>query len=147
MAKTYGEDLRGRVIAAVVGGMSRRAAAARFDVGVSTAIVWVRAFFDEGRRTAKPKGGDKHSHRIEAHRDTILGAIVAKPDVTLDELVALLKQVHGASFARSSVHRFCVRHRLTLKKRRRMRPSRTARMWPAAGRLGSTPNLTLIPSS
>ena len=34
MAKAYGEDLRGRVIAAVVAdGMSRRAAAARFEVG------------------------------------------------------------------------------------------------------------------
>jgi transposase len=41
MAKAYGEDLRGRVIAAVAGGMSRRAAAARFEVGVTTAIMWV----------------------------------------------------------------------------------------------------------
>ena len=37
MAKTYGEDLRGRVIAEVEGGMSRRAAAERFKVGVATA--------------------------------------------------------------------------------------------------------------
>ena len=36
MAKRYGEDLRRRVIAAVVGGMSRRAAAARFEVGVTS---------------------------------------------------------------------------------------------------------------
>lgn len=55
MAKTYGEELRCRVIAAVAGGMSRRAAAARFQVGVTTAITWVQAWFEEGRSTAKPK--------------------------------------------------------------------------------------------
>jgi transposase len=53
MAKTYGEDLRGRVIAAVDGGMSRRAAAERFKVGVSTAINWVRAWREDGRSVAK----------------------------------------------------------------------------------------------
>lgn len=145
MAKTYGEDLRGRVIAAVAGGMSRRAAAARFEVGVSTAILWVRALFEEGRRTAKPKGGDTHSHRIEAHAHAVLGAVAAKPDVTLAELAAMLAQEHGASFAPSTVHRFCVRHRLTLKKRRRTRPSSSARTWRAAAKPGSTPSRTSTP--
>ena len=146
MAKTYGEDLQGRVIAAVAGGMSRRAAAARFEVGVSTAILWVQAWFAEGRRTAKPKGGDTLSHRIEAHRDAIFGAIEAKPDITLDELVAMLKQEHGASCSRSAVHRFCVRHRLTHKKRRRMPPSRLGPTWPAAAKPGSTPSPSLTRS-
>lgn len=146
MAKAYGEDLRGRVIAAVAGGMSRRAAAARFEVGVSTAILWVRAWFDEGRQAAKPKGGDKHSHRIEAHAAAILGTIAATPDITLAELAAMLKQEHGASFALSSVHRFCVRHRMTLKKRRRTPASKNARTWPAAAKPGSTPSRTSTPS-
>ena len=55
MARTYGADLRGRVVAAVEGGLSRRAAAERFKVGVSTAIKWVRAWRDHGRSVAKPK--------------------------------------------------------------------------------------------
>ena len=146
MAKIHGEDRRRRVIAAVVGGMSRRAAAARFEVGVTTAILWVRAWFDESRTVAKPKGGDTHSHRIEAHRDAILGAIAAQPDITLAELASLLKQEHGVSFSPSSVHRFCVRHRVTLKKRRRMRPNRSAPTWPVAGRPGSTASSTSTPS-
>ena len=146
MAKTYGEDLRGRVIAAVDGGMSRRGAAERFQVGIATAIRWVRAWRDDGRRTALPKGGDLHSHRIEAHCDVILDAIASKPDITLAELASMLKEERGASFAPSTVHRFCVRHRLTLKKRRRTRPSRTARTWPAGGRPGSTPSPTSTPS-
>ena len=145
MAKAYGEDLRVRVIAAVEGGMSRRAAAERFRVGVSTAINWIRAWRENGRRTAKPKGGDTRSHRIEAHRDTILGAIEAQKDITLAELAAWLGREHGVSFAPSSVHRFLVRHRITLKKSRRMRASRNARTWPGAGRPGSTTSPSSIP--
>lgn len=144
MAKTYGQDLRERVIAAVEAGASRRAAAKRFEVGVSTAIGWVRAWFEEGRNTAKPTGGDTRSHRIEAHRDAILGAIEAQPDISLAELAAMLERAPTARFAPSSVHRFLVRHRITLKKRRRMPVNKRARRWHGAGRPGSTASPTLI---
>ena len=147
MAKTYGEDLRFRVIAAVDGGMSRRAAAERFKVGISTAINWVRAWREDGRSVAKPKGGDTRSHRIEAHRDAILAAIEAQKDITLAELTALLLSKHGMRVAASTVHRFLVRHRITLKKRRRMRASRSVRTWLGAGRPGSTASPTSTPSA
>lgn len=65
------------------------------DHGVTTANLWVRVWFDEGREAVRPKGGDRHSYRIEAHRDPILSAIAAKPDITLAELAAMLKQEHG----------------------------------------------------
>ena len=42
MAKSLSEDLRARVIAAVEGGLSRRAAAARFGIGAASAVRWVR---------------------------------------------------------------------------------------------------------
>jgi transposase len=146
MAKTYGEDLRGRVIAAVDGGMSRRAAAERFSVGISTAIRWVRAWREDGRGAAKPKGGDTRSHRIEAYRDTILGAIDAQKDITLVELALLLGREHQVNVAPSTVHRFLVRHRITLKKSRRMRASRSARTWRGAARPGSTASPTSTPN-
>ena len=41
MAKTLSEDLRGRVIAAVEAGASRRAAAERFGIGVATAAAGI----------------------------------------------------------------------------------------------------------
>ena len=45
MASAYSQDLRDRVIDAVVrGGMSRRAAGARFGVSESSAIKWVHRF-------------------------------------------------------------------------------------------------------
>ena len=42
MARPLSEDRRGRVIAAVEAGSTRRAAAERFGIGVATAIRWVR---------------------------------------------------------------------------------------------------------
>ena len=138
MAKTYGDDLRGRVIAAVDGGMSRTAAAARFEVGKATAIAWLRAWRDEGRSSAKPKGGDTRSHRLEVFAPVILAAVEARRDITLDELVALLDRDQGERFARSTVHRFFARRGITFKKRRPTPASRSGRMWRAAARPGST---------
>jgi transposase len=146
MAKTYGDDLRGRVIAAVDGGMSRTAAAARFEVGKATAIAWLRAWRDEGRSSAKPKGGDTRSHRIEAFAPVILAAVEARKDITLDELVALLDRDHGERFARSAVHRFFARRAITFKKRPRTPASRSGRTWHTGGKLGSTASPTSIPS-
>ena len=79
MAKSLSEDLRRRVIGAVEGGLSRHAAAARFEVAVATAVRWLRAWHDEGLRAARPRGGDRHSHRIEAFAMVILAAIEAQP--------------------------------------------------------------------
>ena len=124
MAKTYGEDLRFRVIAAVDSGMSRRAAAERFKVGISTAINWVRAWREDGRSVAKPKGGDTRSHRIEAHAAVIFALLEARRDITLEELRAALAG-RGVAVAASTLWRFFRRHTLTLKKRPGTRPSRT----------------------
>jgi transposase len=116
MAKTLSPDLRCRPIGAVEGGMSRRAAAERFEFGVATAIRWVREFRATGLMIAKPKGGDLRSHRIEAFRAVILGAIEAQVDITLVELSEMLRREHGASFAPSTVWRFLDRHAVTFKK-------------------------------
>jgi Transposase and inactivated derivatives len=44
MGRPYSDDLRERVVRAVIkGGLSRHQAAAQFGVGISTAINWVRA--------------------------------------------------------------------------------------------------------
>lgn len=147
MAKTLLGDLRGRVVAAVGAGSSRRAAAERFGVAVASAIRWVSAFRATGALSAKPKGGALRSHRIEAFCDVILGAVEAQKDVTPVDLAAMLDREHGASFALGTVHRFLVRHRITLRKSRRTRASSpkrfafaagSAQTWRADGRPGST---------
>ena len=134
MARALSGDLRSRVIAAVDGGMSRRAAAERFGVGAATAVRWVRAWRTDGRAAAMPMGGDLRSRRIEAHRDAILAAVAAEVDTTLVELADLLQRGHGASFAPSTVWRFLDRHGLTVKKNRaRQRAGQARRRRAAAG--------------
>jgi transposase len=84
-------------------------------------VRFVRDWRESGATSAKPQGGDQRSHRIEAHREVILGAIQAKPDLTLTEIADMLASKLGASFAPSSIWRFLDRHAITFKKNRARR--------------------------
>lgn len=139
MAKSLSKDLRVRVIEAVEGGLSRNAAAERFDVAVATVVRWVRAFRDTGAVAPKPKGGDLRSHRIEAYREIILTAIDARVDITLVEIADMLREQHGARFAPSTVWRFLDRHSMTVKKNRARQRAGATRRRRAASGLGRTP--------
>jgi transposase len=116
MGKPLSVDLRSRLVAAVAGGLSRRAAAERFGVSAATAVRWMQAVNTTGSVQAKPQGGDRRSRRIEAFRAVILGAVQAQKDISLVELAELLRNGHGASFAASTVWRFLDRHGMTFKK-------------------------------
>lgn len=86
MAGAYSQDLRDRVIDAVIaGGMSRRASAERFGVSESAAIKWVRRFERTGARSAAQMGGYK-GHKLEPHRTFIEALHAEKPDITLQAL-------------------------------------------------------------
>lgn len=134
MAKPLSEDLRGRLVAAVEAGMSRRAAAERFGVAAASAVRWVRQWRTTGAVRPKRQGGDKRSHRIEAYRRIILAAIEAKADITLVEIAGMLSESYGASFAPSTIWRFLDRHAMTLKKNSaRQRAGAARRSRAAAG--------------
>lgn len=109
-------DLRTRLIAAVENGQSCRSAAKRFGIAPSTAIRWMDRWRREGVAQAKPLGGDRHSHRMEAFAAEIVALVTAKPDMTLAEIAAWLAEVHGVRAAGSSVWRLLDRHGLTFKK-------------------------------
>jgi transposase len=121
MAKPLSDDLRSRVIEAVEGGMSRRAAAARFGVSASSAVRWVAAWRGAGRVGAEPQGGDRRSHRIEAFGATVLAAVAAQVGIAPVELATPRRGRHGARFAPSSVWRFLDRHGGTVKTNRARR--------------------------
>jgi transposase len=127
MAQYLSEDLRIRVIRAVEGGMSRNGAAAGFGVSIASAVRWMDVYLKTGRTTAKPRGGDRRSGRIEAQADLLLGAIEDSPDITLAELRERLIEERGETFAISTIHGFFRRHDITFKKRPRMPASRTVR--------------------
>lgn len=127
MVKVLSLDLRERVVAAVDGGMSRRQAAERFEVGIATAIRWVRLAREKGTPAPMKVGGDRRSERIERHADFIFGLVETTPDVTLAEVRQRLIAERSEHFGISTIWRFFGRHRITLKKRPRMPPSRIAR--------------------
>ena len=127
MVRALSEDLRVRVIEAVEAGASRREAAARFGVSVSSAIRWVAVWRASGRTRAAPTGGDLRSARIETHKAFLLAQVNAEPDVTLAELRERLRREKGVSVAISTLWRFLDRHRMTLKKNRARRRAGTSR--------------------
>jgi transposase len=125
MAQALSMDLRTRVVAAIGGGLSRRAAAERFGVSAATAIRWDQRRRMMGDVRPKAQGGDRRSARIEAHADLILAKYEESPDITFAEMQAFLA-ARGLRFSTGALCRFCARHQLTRKKRRPTQRSRPA---------------------
>src|SRR5215211_1216774 len=141
MPKALSFDLRSRVLAAIDEGLSCRQAAARFGVSASSAIRWQAQRRAGGDARPKPQGGDRLSHRTEAHAELIHAALAEVPDITLPELKARLAE-QGAQVSVSALWRFCRRHQITRKKRRRMPPSRTGPTSASGARPGSRASST-----
>lgn len=127
MSKALSVDLRQRVVDAVHAGSSCRAAAARFGVGVSSAIRWVARVRTRGDLTPDKRGGNVRSRRIDGHREFLLALITAEPDLTLAEVAGRLEAATGYRPLPSIVCRFFQRHGVTRKKRRPTPPNRTGR--------------------
>lgn len=126
MGKPLSMDLRERVVGAISGGMSRRAAAIRFGISAATAVRWAALQRAQGRPAPKPQGGDTRSAQTETNAAKIFALHEATPDITLAELRAALAD-EGIAVAVSTLWRFFARHRYTRKKRPATRKSRTAR--------------------
>jgi transposase len=124
MSKALSVDLRERVVTAVAAGASCRAAAARFGVSASSAIRWCAQSREMGTVAPGPLGGDRRSARIEAHAPLLLDLIERRSDITLAEIQAELARA-GVPASIATIWRFFDRHRITRKKRRHTRPSRT----------------------
>lgn len=146
MSRAYSQDLRDRVIdAALTDELSARGAAARFGIGVATAVVWVRRARQTGLRAAKPRGQPKGS-KLDAHRETILGWIDEKDDITIAEIREKLTDEKGVSAGVGTVWTFLDRCGLTFKKRPRTPANRSDRMSGKGVKRGSTGNSTSIRS-
>jgi transposase len=126
MGKPLSMDLRARALAAVDAGISRRAAAERFGVSVSSLIRWDAQRRKTGSFAPKPQGGDTRSRRIEARHAEVMAAFEEERDQSLDELCARLAD-RGVSASTSALSRFFQRHGVTRKKRPATRSSRIAR--------------------
>jgi transposase len=116
MAKALSQDLRDRVVAAIDGGLSRRGAAARFGVGVSSAIRWHQLAREHGRAVAGKPGGDQRSSKTDAHAELIMAMLEEQGDITLAEIQSGLAE-HGISVGIGTLWRFFDRRGITRKKR------------------------------
>jgi transposase len=92
---------------------------------VLSAIRWVAQVEVSGDLRPKPMGGDRRSAAIEAQAETILSFLAERPDTTLAEFQEALAK-EGHRFSVSTIWRFFDRRQLTLKKRLRTPPSRSA---------------------
>ena len=117
MPAAHSNDLRERVVAAVAAGASRHAAAARFQVGVSSAIRWTALEKETGSVSPRPRPPAKGSP-LEAHGAWLEALIAEDPFLTLAEIVERFAGELGVSTSQSAVRRFFLRHGISVKKNR-----------------------------
>jgi transposase len=143
MTRSLSDDLRGRVLEAIDGGLSTREAARRFKIGISTAGEWYRRYRQTGERVARKQGQPSRS-KLDPHEAFILGLIEDQPDITLAEIAEALEQEHRVRCVPSTVWVYLDRRGITFKKRQRTPASSKGRMSCVDAGPGSTANLISI---
>jgi transposase len=140
MTRPYSVDLRERVVRAVEAGLSRRAAARRFEVSVSFVIKLVQRWRREGTLEPERYGGWKRP-TLAAYAERVHELLRREPDLTIAELRSRLaaEAIHTSPAA---ISRFLTAEGLTRKKRRSTRPNRNGRTSPPRGRSGATDSPT-----
>lgn len=103
--------------------MSARSAAARFGIGISTAIAWI-ASARQGQVSAAKQGRPGGS-RLDDHEAFIIGMIEASKDITLNEMVLRLEEDRSVSIGRSTLDVWLRKRGFTFKKRPHMHWSRS----------------------
>lgn len=136
-------DLRQRVIRAIDGGLSARAAAARFSVAPSTAINWQRQWREKGSLEPARQGQPTGS-KLDEHEAFILDLVEADKDIALHEIAARLVAERGVRTCPATVWYFFSRRGLTHKKRRATLRSSSARTSLPGVSSGSTARLISI---
>ncbi len=115
MTAPLSNDLRERVVRAIVAGESCRSVAARFGVAVSSAVKWHQRY----RRTGSVTPGKMGGHRqrlLEPHRAFIVERINQTSHLTLHGLKAELA-ARGVKVSHDAVWRFLRCEGLRFKKR------------------------------
>jgi transposase len=125
MTRSFSTDLRVRVIGAISGGLSARQAAARFGIGVSTAVAWSRRYRETGEVAAR-KQGQPGGSKLDAHEAFILALVRERPDISLAEIAGRLAEHRAVSACPATVWYFFERRGISFKKNRPRRRARAA---------------------
>jgi transposase len=114
MTRPLSNDLRERVVAAVMAGATCRSVAERFGVAVSSVVKWSQRYRETGS-VAPGKMGGHRKRVLEAYRDFIVARVNEASHLTLhglkDELAAL-----GVQVSHNAVWMFMRREGLRFKK-------------------------------
>src|SRR5690625_121365 len=105
MGRPLSIDLRAPALAAVDGGMSRRAAAGRFGVSESSVIRWDAARRQTGSFALRLQGSDTRPRRIQAQHAVVMTAFEEERNKSLEELRARLSE-RGITTSTSTLSRF-----------------------------------------
>lgn len=123
MGRPYSQDLRERVVGAAAATSCHRAAA-RFGVGVATAIRWMAALTTTGTVAARPQGRARRS-KLDPHEAFLRGLIAERDDITLEEMRVRLKEERDLTVGLGTLWAFLDARGLTYKKRPRTPRSRS----------------------
>lgn len=118
MTKALSTDLRERVVAKIVGGESRRRAAAHFGVSVSSAIRFARRKLETGSVAAAKRGRPPGSGKLAPYVEYLVELVQNDGDITSEELAAALEEAHGVVVDPSSARRVLRQQGYSYKKRR-----------------------------
>jgi len=125
MPRPLSNDLRERIVRAVEGGLSRNAAAAKFDVSISAVVKLMQHWTRTGNWTPLKVGGSK-THLLLPHAGKVERILAEKPDMTVAELrERLLRMKVRAS--ESAITRFLIHTGLSYKKNGTRQRARQAR--------------------
>ena len=141
--QSYSEDLRGRVLAAVDGGMAARAAASVFRVSVS----YIYKALLRRRRTGEVSASARRGHRPRKLRLEQEAALAAHPDITLAALQTWLTDEHAVRLSNGAMWSAVERLGLSFKKRPCAPPSRTVRTSPPGAASGGRRSPSSMPTS
>lgn len=126
MARSYSQDLRNRVIAAVLkDGLSRREAGRRFGICYSTAIRWLDEAVRHNRFEPKGTGGHRPL-KLASEQAWLLEQIEKTPDITLAALAKELLVQRQIKASPSMLSRFFKREGISFKKNAIRRRTRQA---------------------
>jgi len=114
MAKPYSQDLRYRLVLAVLSGQSRRNVARSFDVSPSCVIKLMQQWETTGGCLPHKFGGHKR-HALAEREDKVRALVAAQPDLTITALWKKLTAV-DIKVGQSVVGCFLLHLKLTYKK-------------------------------
>lgn len=124
MPRACSNDLRERVVGAVLAGASAQSATLRFGVAPSSAIKWVARYRERGEVLPTSQRGRVRSP-LHGHRGWLLDQVRVTPGLTLAELRDRLQAEHGLSAGIAAIWAFFKREGVSFK--RTLLPSEQAR--------------------